>query len=123
MFYICSCCDRGHRYCSDHCRREARQQQRRQANSKYQQTEYGLADHRDRQRDYRERQAQAAAARVTDQSSPCPVPSDSIPPSLSAASGRCETDFKQTPVTLKWIVCIKCGRVGLLWHADAEAKE
>jgi hypothetical protein len=66
VFFLCSHCDRGQRYCSPACRTEARLHQRRSANRRYQQSPEGRLDHRDRQRHYRERRAQA---RVTDQGS------------------------------------------------------
>ena len=78
LFHICRCCDRGHRYCHEDCRKKARRGQRREANRKHQQTEDGKADHRDRQRDYRNRQLKAVAAAVTDQSSPCQFPFEKI---------------------------------------------
>jgi len=65
-FFLCSRCDRGQRYCSPACRQQARLHQRRCANRRHQQSPEGRLDHRDRQRDYRRRQA---AARVTDQGS------------------------------------------------------
>ena len=40
-FFICSHCDRGHRYCSDQYRQQARRQQRRRANSRHQQRPEG----------------------------------------------------------------------------------
>jgi hypothetical protein len=55
IFFICSHCDRGHRYCSDQCRQQARRQQRRRADSRYQKSPEGQADHRDRQQEYRRR--------------------------------------------------------------------
>ena len=55
VFWICRHCDRGHRYCSDRCRRKARRQQLRAANRRHQQSREGRLDHRDRQRAYRER--------------------------------------------------------------------
>jgi hypothetical protein len=66
VFFLCSHCDRGHRYCSDACRASARAEQRRCANRRYQQSPEGRLDHSDRQRQYRERRARA---RVTDQGS------------------------------------------------------
>ena len=33
VFWICRHCDRGQRYCSDHCRSQARRGQRRRANA------------------------------------------------------------------------------------------
>ena len=110
VFWICCHCDRGHRYCSDGCRQKKRCQQRQDANQKHQQSEEGRLDHRDRQRDYRER----CRLRVTDQPSATPFDSDSIvetepsrsehgPESVSgearyAESAECEP------------ACIICGR-------------
>ena len=64
LFFICRSCDRGQSYCSQPCRRLQRRQQCRAANRRHQQSAEGRADHRDRQRAYRQRQQQA---RVTDQ--------------------------------------------------------
>jgi hypothetical protein len=64
VFFLCRRCDRGQRYCSEACRNCCRQEQRRRANRKHQQSPEGRLDHLDRQRAYRER-----LRRVTDQSS------------------------------------------------------
>ncbi len=66
MFFLCSRCDRGQRYCGPACRRQARLRQHREANRRYQQSPEGRLDHRDRQQQYRERRCRA---RVTDQGS------------------------------------------------------
>ena len=55
MFYICNSCYRGHRYCGKTCRKKARREQRRRANQHYAQSEEARLDHRDRQREYRDR--------------------------------------------------------------------
>ena len=74
VFWICRHCDRGHRYCGERCRQKKRRQQGRDANRRHQQSREGRLDHRDRQRDYRER----CRRRVTDHTSPAPSGSDSI---------------------------------------------
>ena len=66
VFWICQHCDRGQRYCGPTCRTQARLQQRRCANCRHQRSPEGRLDHRDRQREYRRRQART---RVTDQGS------------------------------------------------------
>ncbi len=66
LFWVCSHCDRGQRYCSQPCREVSRRQQRRAANRRYQQTEAGKHAHRHRQRAYRQREATAS---VTDHGS------------------------------------------------------
>jgi hypothetical protein len=66
VFFLCSRCDRGQRYGSLACREPVRLRQRRCANRRHPQSPEGRLDHRDRQRQYRRRRAQA---RVTDQGS------------------------------------------------------
>lgn len=65
VFFVCSRCERGQRYCSDNCRKYVRRIQQRAANRRHQQSEEGRLDHRDRQRAYRQRRAER---RVTDHS-------------------------------------------------------
>ena len=74
VFWICCHCDRGHRYCGERCRQKTQRQQGRDANRRHQQSQEGRLDHRDRQRDYRER----CRRRVTDHTSATPFDSDSI---------------------------------------------
>jgi len=50
---VCTCCDRGQRYCSLPCREQARLRQRRAANGRHQRSIEGRLDHRDRQKRYR----------------------------------------------------------------------
>lgn len=111
IFFICTHCDRGHRYCSDQCRQQARRQQRRYANSRHQQSPEGRLDHRDRQREYcRRRQAQS---RVTDQGSL------SITSPASSDYGWAD-GVKHPPAPrswqemqpLLWLRCRICGRAG-----------
>jgi hypothetical protein len=59
---ICRECDRGHKYCSPHCRREARLVAQREASKCYQSTEVGRANHAARSARYRDRQRERAAA-------------------------------------------------------------
>jgi hypothetical protein len=104
IFYICSHCDRGHRYCSPECRRQARLQQRRCANGRHQRSEEGRLDHRDRQRAYRHRQ-QSAAASVTDHSSV------SITSPASLLRGQAAMAATLPPPRLGAPRCRICGRV------------
>ena len=66
VFYICNSCYRGHRYCGDSCREKARGEQLRLADQRYRESEEARLDHRDRQREYRER---CRHRRVTDHTS------------------------------------------------------
>lgn len=121
VFYLCSHCDRGQRYCSLTCRQQARLGQRRCANRRYQRSPEGRLDHRDRQRQYRERQSQrASAARVTDQGSLL------IACSASSTCGTAETARAEVAdragaavprsgvrnQTGVWLRCRICGRPG-----------
>lgn len=58
---ICHGCDRGHKYCSHACRREARLAAQREASRCYQSTEVGRAKHAARSARYRRRQRESAA--------------------------------------------------------------
>ena len=104
IFYICSHCDRGHRYCSVECRQQARLRQRRCANGRHQRSEEGRLDHRDRQREYLLRQ-QAAAAGVTDPSSVLITSPASLP------GGQEKTVFALPPPRYGQPRCRICGRV------------
>jgi hypothetical protein len=113
VFYLCRHCDRGQRYCSLRCREKALRLQRRQANRRHQQSPEGREDHRDRQRDYRQR----LRARVTDKSSlrlslcatltrpPEPTP-------LRAPVLPLRPQFGTAEPEAGWVVCRICGRQG-----------
>jgi hypothetical protein len=116
VFYICSYCDRGHRYCGTSCRESRRRQLHREANRRYQQTAYGKADHCDRQRDYRERQAQIT--RVTDQSSLSQLASGNISALVSLAATEVN---HASDAANRWVVCIIC-KQSSLWIATVEAR-
>ncbi len=117
MFFLCSHCDRGQRYCSLACRRQARLRQHRAANRRYQQSPEGRLDHRDRQQQYRERRCRA---RVTDQgsilsvgsaSSPCGAVQATSPEAQrpAAAAGLPPLPENRPAVRL---CCRICGRAG-----------
>lgn len=114
VFYLCRHCDRGQRYCSPRCREKSRRQQRRQANQRHQQSLEGRLDHRDRQRNYRQRQAQA---RVTDQSSlpdfSCDrmIAAEPQPPLETAPVPPFPPPVGSAPDS-GWVVCQLCRRWG-----------
>ena len=121
IFFLCSHCDRGQRYCSLNCRREARRRQRRCANRRHQQSPEGRLDHQDRQRQYRQRQAERARrARVTDQGSlsiTCPALSRSgAVEAIRAEVGDGSSDAwlpRWQPIQPGvWLCCRICGRRG-----------
>ena len=109
-FFICSHCDRGHRYCSHPCRFRSRTAQLREARRRHQHSIEGRLDHRDRQHAYRLRQAAARGVAqkisVTDQTpQPSPVPLRFRPPHRFYSS-------MPTLWTPGRIVCRVCGREG-----------
>ena len=107
IFYICSHCDRGHRYCSEECRHQARLRQMRCANRRHQQSEEGRLDHRDRQDAYRQRQRDAQA-RVTDHGSI----SITSPPSLPRGQADAALTMQPPPELMPFRPrCRICGRV------------
>jgi hypothetical protein len=118
VFWICTHCDHGQRYCSLACRTEARHRQHRAANRRYQQSPEGRLDHRDRQQQYRVRRVpRRRRPRVTDQSSLSVI---------SPAPSECgETITTPVVVALRvqsagllekraglWLRCSICGRPG-----------
>lgn len=79
-FYVCRSCDRGHRYCCPACRVEGRRRCLQVVRRRHEQSPEARADHRDRQRAYRQRcrQAALAAKSVTDPSSGLPPVSGTV---------------------------------------------
>jgi hypothetical protein len=101
VFYVCSRCDRGQRYCTERCRAKARREQRRAANRRHQQSPEGRLDHRDRQREYRRR---LIARRVTDQGSDAAISFSTLPLPSPPPLDRCGSEP----------VCRICGSAGVL---------
>jgi hypothetical protein len=114
LFFVCSHCYRGQRYCSLACRLASRVEQLRVANRRHRQSPEGREDQRDRQREYRRRQADRARAwsekTVMDQT-----------PAMATASGMIASPPVAAPMSaprqsflsaLGRIVCHFCGRVG-----------
>ena len=115
MFYLCAHCDRGQRYCRPHCREKSRRLQRREANRRYHQSLGldGRLDHRQRQREYRQR----LKGRVTDQSSlrASPYVNLTAPPAPEPVEATPEPPRHPAPDTARhvgWVVCQICGRRG-----------
>lgn len=112
IFWICSHCDRGHQYCSEHCRSKARREQRRAANRRHRQSPEGKLDQRDRQRDYRRRRA---AASVMDQGSPSDTVRGNIPlpacnPPAAAKRGGKHAHKSRMTMDTGMPCCLICGR-------------
>ena len=114
VFWICTHCDRGQRYCSLACRTEARRRQHRAANRRYQQSPEGRLDHRDRQQQYRERRCRP---RVTDQSSlsvisPAPFGCGETITTPVAVALRVPSPGRLEMRAGLWLRCSICGRPG-----------
>ena len=116
VFYLCRHCDRGQLYCSSRCREKSRRLQRREANRRYEQSlgDEGRLDHRQRQREYRQR----LKARVTDQSSlpSSPCVNLSVRPTPARVEAPAVVEFRPSSreaIRAGWVVCQICGRRGL----------
>lgn len=83
---ICSHCDRGQRYCSAACSRQARSCAQRAAGKRYQASRKGRHAHARRQRQWRSRQQI-----VTHQGSP-PVPSFDVLPTDQATASQADVN-------------------------------
>ena len=123
MFYLCRHCDRGQCYCTSRCREKALRLQRRQANRRHQQSLEGRLDHRDRQRDYRQR----LKARVTDQSSlpVSPYGNLTAPTASQSDEAPAALDLGPSPgarIPAVWVVCQICGRRGRWINPFPEVK-
>ena len=116
LFFICSHCDRGQRYCSLACRLKSRFAQLRRARLRHRQSPEGREDQCRRQKDYRRRKADllrasaALAENVMDQAPQAALTSSMIlaPPGL--ASGT--TPRPRFRSAFGWAVCQFCGRIG-----------
>jgi hypothetical protein len=128
IFYLCKSCDRGQRYCSSHCRDEARRLQHRRASARHQCTPAGREGHRDYQRAYRERlRARSAIPPVTDQSSNfsdsgSSCGSDPTRPSPHSHSNPHPPTHTKHPrhMALPPLRCLVCGRPGYLQKRDPD---
>ncbi len=109
--YICSWCDRGHRYCSASCRKRARRRSLLEAGQRYQQTHRGRLFHARRQAAYRRRQQQ----KVTHHG--CPPSARSVSVSACAMTHKPSTRPLREPSTvplsaprrLRDLICGFCG--------------
>jgi hypothetical protein len=119
-FFICSYCDRGQVYCSQTCRQPARDQQRRAANRRHQQTRGGRLAHSRRQQVYRLGRTRARYRerenKVTDHSSQAP---------LGVRPSRRVSSFYSQSSNFSWprrngnpVVCRFCGRQGQFLKRD-----
>ena len=115
VFYICNSCYRRQAYCGKTCRDKARGEQLRLADQRYRGTEEARLDHRDRQREYRER----CRLRVTDhtsagngQSVKIVEPVKETGRSTSLTEELQDRPRFERPQSAVRPVCILCGRGG-----------
>ena len=120
LFFICTHCDRGQRYCSPTCRRSTRLEQQRAARRRHQHSLEGRLDHRDRQRAYRLRKAATARAlktkSVTEHGSNAGTTSATMGPPCKEDSQPIRSGWGgriwQAASGLGLMICRFCGRVG-----------
>jgi hypothetical protein len=95
---VCARCDRGQRYCGRVCSQDARRENQRASNARYQATARGRRLHTARQARYRERRRQRlSSGSVTEQGRRRP-PSASLRPWRRPSSRRCPAcGAPQTP--------------------------
>ncbi len=114
LFFICSHCDRGQRYCSEPCHLKSRAQQLRDAQRRYLQSPEGRKDQSDRQRAYRQRKAAlsrtSTSESVIDQAPKSPPTSGMIAPQPGWLLFK--TPGQKFHLNDGWVVCHFCGRVG-----------
>ncbi len=114
MFFLCTYCDQGHRYCGPPCSELARQKSLLEAGQRYQATPAGKSAHAARQRRYVAGQRQK---KMTHQSPQEVDPSTTVPP--ASATSVMETELPGE--TRTWSHeksesgtprCARCGRPG-----------
>ena len=125
IFHVCRRHDRGQQYCSTACRTRARQRVCRSARARYQATEDGRRDHRDRQRAYRRRKAELKS--VTDLGSQTDKAPDMLHPSGTDLVSAPSAVPPATPSISRTYAasspkCISCGRVSYWVHFDRAAR-
>jgi hypothetical protein len=114
LFFICSHCDRGQRYCSEPCRLKSRAEQLRAAQRRYLQSPEGREDQSDRQRAYRLRKAAlsraSASESVIDHAPKSPPTSCMITPQPVLALIKAPRQHSHS--NDGWVICQFCGRAG-----------
>lgn len=131
LFFICSACDHGQRYCSKFCSLKARGEQKRAARRRYRRSFRGRRNQAQRQQAYRRRiadrdRARASAAENLSASlNPTSEAAEKIVTDPSSIATPTSSTIAQLPVPAPFltprqrllsefgqIVCCFCGRVG-----------
>ena len=104
---ICSRCDRGQRYCSSYCAREARRRSLREAGARYQRTAAGRRNHARRQQEYLGR----LKTKMTHQGSPEPAASVTVGPCVdkTSSSTSSRSSASSSPRRRRNPTCFVCG--------------
>ena len=108
VVYICSWCDRGHRYCSNRCRRRARRRSLREAGRRHQRSRRGRLLHARRQAAYRRRQQRASEQKVTHHSCRVESRSESVSSCTRTLAER-SAPSSSRDVATQHLVCDVCG--------------
>lgn len=93
---ICSCCDRGQRYCGDGCSRAARREKQRESQRKYEQTAEARRLHAARQRRYEAGLLLAAAQRQPERDEELPAVDENDPDGQAPIKGRSRAGKEET---------------------------
>lgn len=109
VFFVCSWCDRGNRYCGVVCSTASRRQSVRCAGRRYQRSPEGRRRHRHRQNRYRLRQA--VARNVTHQGTREEVVSERVSgcDTETPSSSVCAASAPPPPSIPRRHVCVICG--------------
>ena len=86
---ICSHCDRGNRYCTPPCAKQARRRRVRAAGERYQSSRRGRRAHAERQHRYRARQQKVTHQGSPPPASPVQIPSEPTMPVAAAPQYFC----------------------------------
>lgn len=111
VFFLCSVCDRGRRYCAAACSRRARAESVREAGRRYQRTRDGRHAHAARQAAWRQRQ------KVTHQSPPPGAPEATVASEPARPAMEAETQASSarflSHASPSLPTCASCGRTSL----------
>jgi len=120
LFVICRSCYRGHVYCGEFCRTQARREGKRKSNREYQSTPEGQFDHRERQRKCRQakRDQEIAAVGLAPIAKTSGV-TDNVLKDRSAVPA-CARPSRPQPKMIR-PVCSICGKGGR-WVSQFEMK-
>ena len=104
---LCSCCDRGHRYCGSTCADTSRRESQRAAGQRYQDSRRGRRCHAARQGRYRQRQREQKE-KVTHQGSATAPGNASLPSESKKPEQGLVAPPKQSDEAIQCQRCARC---------------